>query len=333
MNRRDTVLAVIALGAASWPLISSAQPTQKLRRIGFLLLDTSSSLSGQRAQRLFPEALRKLGYKAGENLSIEWRWADGRAENLPGLAADLVRMKVEIIVARTNIPIRAAIDATKTIPIVMLNGSFPVENKFIDGLAHPGGNVTGTSFRTPAIVEKELQILKELVPSTVRIAVLWNANVSGTAYEQLVQTSLQRAATALGMTVQYFEVRQPGEIAAALDRIAASGVPAFWYSGDPILRTRTADIVAFLRDHKLASIGAIPGFANDGGLADYAADEQSAIDRTASYVDRILKGAQPSDLPVEEPTKFEFAINLKTAKVLGLTIPQSLLVSANRLIE
>ena len=315
------------------PLVAVAQPARKVRRIGFLSLDTSSSVAGQLVREDFPKALNALGYRENENLVIEWRWADGKTENLSGLAEDLVRMKVDVIVARTNGPIRAAKQATQTIPIVMFNGNFPVEEKFIESLARPGGNVTGTSYMAPSMYQKHLQILKELAPRTDRVAVLWSANNTGSPLEQVVKTSLQRGATALGIAVQYFDVRQPAEIAAALNRIATSGSNAFLYLGTPILRGRSAEIMVFLRNHRLASVGVIPTFAEDGGLAHYAPDTRGFVDRTASYVDRILKGGQPSDLPVEEPTKFELVINLKTARALGLTVPQSLLISADRVIS
>jgi putative ABC transport system substrate-binding protein len=172
-----------------------------------------------------------------------------------------------------------------------------------------------------------------LAPRTDRIAVLRNANFAGTPQYQAMKTSLNRAANRQGMTVHYFDLRQPEEIGAALNAIAATGIKAMWYAGDPLFRTRTAEIMAFLRDHRLASIGAIPTFAEAGGLAHYAPDGRGFYDRTASYVDRILKGARPSELPVEEPTKYEFVINLKTAKVLGIAVPQPLLLRADKVIE
>jgi putative ABC transport system substrate-binding protein len=186
---------------------------------------------------------------------------------------------------------------------------------------------------SPEIYEKQLQILKEMAPRTDRVAVLRNANFAGSPQYRVMEDSLNRAANRQGMTVRYFDLRQPEEIAAALIAIAAARIKAIWYAGDPIFRTRTAEIMAFLRDHRLASIGAIPTFAEAGGLAHYAPDGRAFYDRTASYVDRILKGARPSELPVEEPTKFEFVINLKTARLLGLTVSQSMLLRADKVIE
>ena len=329
--RRKILAGVVSLLVA--PLSCYAQPANKVRRIGFLSLDTADSEAGQLARTLFPDALRQLGYVEGGNLVIEWRWGDGNSAHLPRLAAELVRDKVEIIVARTNAPIQAAMNATKTIPIVMLNGNFPVEAGFVASLARPGGNVTGTSYLISAdIYEKHLQILKELAPGTDRIAVLW-AYGEGTSQAQATRASLDRAATRLGMTVRYFDVPQPEKLGAALKAVAASGIKAMWYSGNPVFRVRTEEIMAFLRDHRMASIGAIPTFAEGGGLAHYSPDGRDFYDRTAGFVDRILKGAKPSELPVEGPAKYEFVINRKTARLLGITVPQSLLARADRVID
>ena len=332
IDRRRLLIGVGALLAA--PLACYAQQADKVRRIGFLSLDTADSEAGQTALKLFPEALKQFGYVERGNLVIEWRWADGKFADLPKLAAELVRNKVEIIVARTNAPIQAAMKATKTVPIVMLNGNFPVEAGLIDSLSRPGGNVTGTSYLvSPEIFEKHLQILQELAPRTDRVAVLRNANNAVAPLYRAMETSLNRAATKLGMTMHFFDVREPDEVRAALNAIAASGISAMWYAGDPMLRTRTAEIMAFLREHRMASIGTIPTFAEAGGLAHYSPDGRGFYDRTASYVDRILKGARPSELPVEEPGKYEFVINLKTAKLLGITVSQSLRLRADKVIE
>jgi putative ABC transport system substrate-binding protein len=316
------------------PPVGRSQPADKPRRIGFLSLETADSEGGQLAQKLIPEALKRSGYIEGGNLIIEWRWANGKLADLPELAAELVRSKVEIIVARTNGSIQAAMKATQTIPIVMLNGNFPVEDGLVMSLARPGGNVTGTSYwASTEIFGKHFQILKELAPRTDRVSALRNANFAGSPVSQAVLAVHKRAATQLGMTVHYFDVRQPEDIGAALNAIAASGIKAMFYQGDPMMRTRTAEIMAFLRDHRMASIAVIPTFAEAGGLAHYSPDGRGFYERTASFVERILKGARPSDLPVEEPTSFELVINLKTAKAIGLTIPPSVLQRADLVIE
>ena len=212
-------------------------------------METADSEGGQLAQKLIPEALKPRGYIEGVNLIIEWRWANGIAANLPALAAELVRSKVEIIVARTNQPTEAAMKATPTIPIVMLNGNFPVEVGLVKTLSHPGGNVTGTSYWASAeVFGKHFQILKELAPRTDRIAVLRDATYAGTLLQQAILAVHKRATAQLGMTVHYFDVSQPEDIGPTLNAIAASGIKTMFYTGDPMMRTKTAEIMAFLRD-------------------------------------------------------------------------------------
>jgi putative ABC transport system substrate-binding protein len=329
--RRALLASAGALAAA--PLIGHSQSADKVRRIGFLSSETADSEGGQLARKLIPEALKQRGWAEGGNLLIEWRWANGKIAELPELAADLVRNKVEIIVARTNFPILAAMKATQTIPIVMLNGNFPVEMGLVQSLARPGGNVTGTSYwASPEIFAKHFQILKELAPRTERVAVMLNANVVGRPLDLAILAVHKRATAQLGMTVHYFDYRLPEDVPAMLNAIAASGIKAMFYTADPIVRTRTAELMAFLHDQRMASIANIPTFAEAGGLAHYS-PVGGSFDRTASFVDRILRGAKPSDLPVEEPTNFEFVINLKTAKAIGLVIPQSALLRATAVIE
>jgi putative tryptophan/tyrosine transport system substrate-binding protein len=330
--RRAFLVEASALLALS--TVCRSQPADRLRRIGFMSLETAESEGGQEALKLFPEALRQRGYVEGENLLIDWRWANGRLPILPELAADLVRNKAEVIVARNNAPIQAAMKVTPTIPIVMLNGNFPVEDGLVKSLARPGGNVTGTSYWPSAeTFGKHLQLLKELAPRTSRVAVLWIPNNSTTDLNQAIQTVLGRAASQLGMTIHYFDVRQPDDIPGALAAIASSKINAMFYRGEAMMRTRSSDIMAFLRDQRMASIAAIPTFAEAGGLAHYSLSGRSFFDRTAYYVDRILRGARPSDLPVEEPTNYEFVVNARTARSIGLTIPQKLLLRADRVIE
>jgi putative ABC transport system substrate-binding protein len=332
IGRRAFSVGIASLLAT--PLVCLAQRADKSRRIGFLSSESADSEGGQMAQRLISEALKQRGYVEGGNLTIEWRWANGKTADLPALAAELVRSKVEIIVARTNLPIQAAMKATQTVPIVMLNGNFPVEMGLVKTLAKPGGNVTGTSYwASVEVFGKHFQILKELAPRTDRVAVLRNANHAGSLLEQAILAVHKRAAAQLGMTVHYFDVRQPEDIGPALNAIAGSGIKTMFYTGDPIMRTRTAEIMAFLRDHRMASIATIPTFAEAGGLAHYAPEGLGFYDRTASYVERILKGARPSDLPVEEPARLELVINFKTARAIGLAIPQSVLQRADRVIE
>ena len=322
---------MVAAGTLLASPIVDAQQAEKRWRVGFLSLDTAASEAGRQALELFPAALVKLGYSQGRNLDIEWRWADGRSADLPKLAAGLVRLPVDIIVARTNGPIVAAQNATRSIPIVMLNGNFPVETGLVGNLAHPGGNLTGTSYISPETLGKQMQMLREIVPRARRIAVLGVPDDKRTA--QTIRASLDHAAQSLGMTVRYHDVERPEQIPDALEKIAASPTDAVFYNGAPILRTRTDQIMAFLRDRKLPSIAPIPTFAEAGGLAHYAPDVHEYYDRTASYVDRILKGARAADLPIQQPTKFELVINLRTAKAIGLTIAPAILLRADKVIE
>ena len=314
--------------------IADAQRPERRWRVGFLSPDTAASVAGREALDLFPAALAKLGYRESRNLEIEWRWANGKSADLPELATGLVRLPVDIIVARTNAPIVAAKNASHSIPIVMLNGNFPVETGLVESLAHPGGNVTGTSYISPDTFAKQMQMLKEIVPRASRVAVLTGVPGSdATGFEETMRALLNNVAGSLGVTVRYYEVQRPEEVSVVLSKIASSGFDAVLYRGAPVLRTRIDQVGAFLRDRKLASIATIPSFAEAGGLVHYAPDAQEYYDLTASYVDRILKGARPADLPVHQPTKFELVINLKTAKAIGIAIPPAILVRADKVIE
>jgi putative ABC transport system substrate-binding protein len=327
-RRFALVLGAFALG----PYFCFAQERTKAWRVGFLSLDTSGSVAGQSALEQFPAALAKLGYGEGRNLAIEWRWADGRTGALRELAAGLVRARVDVIVARTNDPIRAAMDATRSIPIVMLNGNFPVETGLVESLARPGGNVTGTAYISPETMAKAMQLLKEIVPRARRVAILW-ANASSTSqYAHIVRTSLNRAAGNLDIRTEYFEIRRPDDIGATLQEISSSNLDALCYLGSPIVRTRIDEIIAALLKSRLPSIATIPLFAERGGLVHYAPDTEEFFERTAEYVDRILKGASPADLPVHQPTKYELVINVKTAMAIGIAIPPAVLARADRVI-
>jgi putative ABC transport system substrate-binding protein len=332
LGRRALVLGVGTVLTA--PLVSRAQSADKVRLIGFLSPDTADSPAGQQALKMMPEALRQRGWTEGSNLVIEWRWANGKVADLPGLASDLVRGKVEIIVARTNAPVLAAMQATRTLPIVMLNGNFPVEAGLVRSLANPGGNVTGTSYlASPEIYAKHIQVLKELAPRTDRVAIPRNANDAGSPLSMAVASVLEQAGAQLGMTLHFFDFRRPEDFPTMLNAVADSGIKALFDVGHPILRIRLADLVAFLRDHRVVSVSVNPGFAEAGGLASYAPDRAAFYGRTASFVDRILRGAKPSELPVEEPIRFEFVVNLVTARTIGLAIPQNVLLRADKVIE
>lgn len=334
MDRRRFIVMV---GSALAAALAQAQQTGKVWRIGFLSPDAADSRDGKMILREFPMALQRHGYVEGLNLRTEWRWSESSLSALQVLAEDLVRQNVDLIVARTTGPIVAAMAATRTIPVVMLNGNFPVENGLIQSFARPGGNVTGTAFVSMETNEKLLQLLKDIAPKTSRVASfsvrpadprflkVWNAQAEG----------FQRVADRLGISFQGFDVGDGTieEVMRALEAMAKNRSEFMVYLGEPRYRAHQAAIVDFLRGRRIASISIIPGHVEAGGLAQYCPDVLAIVDRTASYVDRILKGARPAELPVELPTKYELAVNLKTAKAIGITIPQSILVRADRVIE
>ena len=328
IGRRQFLFASGALFAAPYPLF--AQPSAGVRTIGVLSLAPESSMFGQWARKALLDALRATGHEEGRNLVVEWRWGSGKLEAMPALAADLVARKVEVIVAILNDAIAPAIRATQTIPIVMMYASVPVEMGFIASLNRPGGNVTGTTYTDPETSSKFLQFLKEARPSTSRVAILRNPAYPGMRSYGVV---LDRIAPSLGIRLQYFDVERAEDVPAALERMAASRPDGFLFGQDPVVEPRIPEIVAFARKHKLPSIGSTGQWANSGGLLTYSPEPQDLAERTASYVDRILRGAKPADLPVEQPTKYQLVVNLQTAKTIDLTIPKSLLVRATRVIE
>ena len=329
-TRRHFVRGLGALVLASRSSPGSAQAG--IRRIGFLSLDTEASVAGQSAREQFPAAMAKRGYVAGRDYVVEWRWADGRPENLGELAAGLVRARVDVIVARTNDPIRAAMQATRTIPIVMLNGNYPVETGLVESLARPGGNVTGTAYISPETMGKVMHVLKEILPRARRLAVMWT-NAGPTAdFERIVRGSLDRAAGNLGLRLRYHEIARPDDVERALATIASSDADAVWFQGSAAMRTRMDDVCAALRKRRLPSIAQIPLFAEAGGLVHYAPDVEEFFERTTDSVDRILKGARPTELPIQQPTKYELVVNAATAKAIGVAIPPAVLARADRVI-
>lgn len=261
---------------------------------------------------------------------IEWRWADGKPENLAALAGNLVNRRVDVIVAPLDDEILAAKRATRSIPIVMVYASAPVEMGIVASLRRPGGNVTGTTWYTPETAQKMLQILNEAQPSANRIAVLRNPLYPGM---ELYGADFDRAAPSLGVHVEYFDATRGDAVPVMLDRIAASRANGFVFAEDPVLAPYRAAVAEFVRDRKWVSIGSTGRWVEAGGLFSFAPSDGEILKRAAGFVDRILRGANPADLPVEEPTKFEFAVNLKTAKAIGFKVPQSVLARADRVIE
>jgi putative ABC transport system substrate-binding protein len=278
----------------------------------------------------FREGLRELGYVEGRNIQVESRWAEGNYDRLPGLAADLVRLKVDVIVTYGTPAAQAAKGATGTIPIVMAAIIDPVASGLVTSLARPGGNITGQSMMSPDLAEKQLQILKELVPKTSRVAVLHNPANPGNAPQV---RHAQDAARALGVRLQILGARGPSEIDGAFAAMAAEQAGAVIVLVDAILQSNRARIADLAARHRLPAVYGLHEYAEVGGLLAYGPNRLDMFRRAATYVDRILKGAKPGDLPVEQPSTFTLVINLKTAKALGLTIPPSLLLRADQVIE
>ena len=331
-NRKWVGLSVIAFVLVVVGAVAQAQQPKKVPRIGYLApTDPATESISAEAIRL---ALRELGYIEGQNISTEYRYAEGKLDRLPELAAELVRFKVDIIlVAGGDRSIRAAKNATKTIPIVMVGlGSDPVEAGLIESLAHPGGNVTGVTNLTRELGGKRLELLKEAVPKLARVAVLFDPANPPNVLE--VKKVLPVAARALKLTIQPWEVRDSDgfeKVFAALNKQRPDGlyVPA----AGPLMRANQKRIVGFALKRRLPSMYQNKEAVDSGGLMYYGADLADSYRRVAYYVDRILKGAKPADLPVEQPMKFELIINLKTAKQIGLTIPPEVLARANQVIK
>ena len=328
VHRRKFLFATAALLAAS---LAHGQQTEKVRRIGYLSPEAAESEPGRRNQGLLRESLRRVGYEEGRNLTIEWRFAEGKPDRLDELAHDLVRRDVELIVAFTNAPILAAQRASSTIPVVMFIGVVPVELGIVESLARPGGQVTGTVWASPEMPGKIAQILKEAAPGAARVALLWNPS---SPVNKVYESEQQRAAQTLGMTYQYFDVTRAEEVPAVLKRIAASRADALLVLYDPaVVGSRLREIAAFAIKHKLVSIGSARAVVNTGGLLYYGPVASDIADQTAGYVDRILRGAKPADLPVQMPRKYELVINAKTARAIGYKIPPALALRADEIIN
>jgi len=327
MNRR-VFLSVLSGGLLAAPLAAEAQQAGKVYRIGYL--SAGSDTSNPRVREAFRQGLRELGWVEGQNIIIEYRWAEGRFDRLPDLAAELVRLKVDIIVAPATPAAAAAKKATGAIPIVMIGVGDPVGTGFVASLARPGGNITGSSYSVGLeIIAKQLELLKEAVPKVRRVAIL--SNPTNPAHP-LWMSEIKDAGRSLGVQLQFPEAQGPTEFDGAFAAMAKERAGALLVMADGMFmlhRTRLADLAAKSR---LPSLG-YRELVEAGGLMSYGPSLPDLWRRAATFVDKILKGAKPADLPVEQPAKFELVINLKTAKALGLTIPPSLLARADQVIE
>ena len=329
MMDRRTFLCGIAIGAFGTPLAAEAQQAGRVYRVGYLSVPTRASV--ENALQAFLRALRVLGWVEGQNLIIEYRWAEGKVERVPELAADLVRRKVDVIVAPAGSAALAAKNATSSIPIVMMFPNDPVEMGLVASLARPGGNVTGTSFTSgPEIFGKQLQILKEILPHASRVAILWNPADQGSA---LQVKAVEAAARSLRILLQRVEARGPEEFDSAFAAMARQRAEVLLVAHGPTFLVHRARLAELAVKGRLPTMYSFREHVEAGGLMAYAVNMTDFIGRAAVYVDKILKGASPADLPVEQPTKFELSINLKAAQRLGITVPQSLLLRADEVIR
>jgi putative ABC transport system substrate-binding protein len=315
---------VTPLGATASAQEYKAQQAMKVYRVGVLGNENNPPWGG------FRQGLRDLGYVEGRNLSMEWRWSEGKPDRFPALAMELVALRPDIIVASGTQAVRAAMAATSAIPIVMTTSSYPEKIGLVKSLSRPGGNVTGLTNVGPELSGKKLELHKEIAPKASRVAVFWNP---ASTVEPLALQELLTAASAVSVEIQSVEVRGPDAFSAAFAAVSSSRVHALLALGNPINFKGRQLIADFALRNRLPSIYDERLFVDAGGLMSYAPSFTDSFRRAATYVDKILKGAKPADLPVEQPTKFELVINLKTAKALGLTIPPSLLARADQVIE
>ena len=320
----------LALGALLWALgsLADAQQQAKVPRIGYLGTASPSAVSAR--VEAFRQGLRELGYAEGKNIVIEWRYAEGKLDQLPALAAELVRLKVDIIVASGTTSTRAAKEATVTIPIVMGFNNDPVGNGFVTSLAHPGGNITGLSTLAPEISGKQLELLKEIVPKLSRVAVLGSSTTPGNAQ---ARREIELAAGALKVQLQYLDVLATKDIETAFRAASNGRADAVVVLQSFVVLPQRKQIADLAVKNRLPAIYYSIEYVEDGGLMTYSVSVTDLSRRAATYVDKILKGAKPADLPVEQPTKFELVINLKAAKQIGLTIPPNVLGRADRVIK
>jgi len=327
-TRRRELLVALGAGALACAAAVRAQAPPTIRKIG-LLSGFSPSVEA-RSYQAFLLGLRDLGWVEGKNISIEYRYAEGRHDRLPDVAADLVRLKVEVIVTTATSDTLAAQKATRAIPIVMVAGGDPVASGLVESLARPGANITGLSQMLQGLGGKRLELLKEIVPKLSDVAVLWNPQSTSAT---LNWRENQQPARQLGIQLHSLEVRSPNELDKAFEAAIGARAGALAILPDPVITTNLKRIVDFAAKSRLPSIYQSSEFADAGGLVTYGPDRADLFRRAATYVDKILKGTKPGDLPVDQPTKFELVVNLKTAKALGITIPQSVLFRADRVIE
>ena len=321
-----SILFVVVLLAVA--VIAEAQQQAKVPKIGFLVGPSRSFFASR--MESFQQGLHSLGYIEGKNIAIEYRFAGGKADRLPTLAAELVALNVDVIVTSATPSVLAAKKATSTIPVVFVSVTDPVASGLVTSLARPGGNITGLTILAPELSGKRLELLKEAVPNVTRVAFLWNPANPAQAPQW---REAQAAAQALGLRLQSLEVRSFNDFDSAFEAALRERARALIASPEPLINTHLKRIVEFAAKNRLPAMYAGPEVVDAGGLMSYSPDYTYQYRRAATYVDKILKGAKPADLPVEQPKKFELVINLKTAKQIGLTIPQRVLGRADKVIR
>jgi ABC-type uncharacterized transport system substrate-binding protein len=329
--RRREFITLLGGVVATWPLAARAQqPAGRVHRIGYL--SVSSREPTLHLIQAFEQSLRSLGYRVGENIAIEYRFGDGEMERLPALAADLVRLGADIIIATGGNPATvAAMKATTTIPIVMTSGVDPINTGLVASLARPGGNVTGLAIDTGGeILGKRFELLKETLPNLSRLGILWNPDV---AFVRNRQTSMAETARALGLTTIPVEARGLDSLEQAFATMVKERAQAFVMQGDSVLFNHRGQIAEMALRNRLPAASLQREYAEAGFLLTYGADIRDLFRRSGVFVDKIFMGAKPADLPVEQPTKFDLVINLKTAKALGIFVPPTLLTRADEVIE
>jgi putative tryptophan/tyrosine transport system substrate-binding protein len=309
-------------------LPAQAQQPKKTPRMGFLV--GSSAAIQETRLNAFRQGLRELGYVEEKNIIIEYRYGEGKIDRLPALAAELVRLKVDIIVTAGPLATRAAKEVTNTIPIVMTVDIDPAGSGFVASLARPGGNITGLSTLSPEISGKRLELLKEIIPTLSRVAVFGTSTSPGNSQEL---REVELAAGALGVKLQYLDVLNPKDIETAFQTTVKGQADAVLVLQSPVFSSQRKQFTELATKSRFPAIYNSPEYVEDGGLMSYGVSFTDLFRRAATYVDKILKGARPADLPVEQPTKFEFVINLKAAKQIGLSIPPNVLAQADRVIR
>jgi putative ABC transport system substrate-binding protein len=334
VNRRE-VITFLGGAAVAWPLAARAQqptgPVGKMPRIGILM--PGSSVTSEATLEAFYQGLHELGYFEGQNLAIELREAEWKSDRLEGMAAELVGHKVDVIVAWSTPAGRAAKRATNTIPIVAAVMADPVEDELVTSLARPGGNITGTTFLGPELVAKRLQLFREVLPGLSRVAALWHPSAYGERTMAGVVREIEGATRTLGMQLQLAPASSPDDFASAFSAMIRERAEAFIVMPSPMLFGEHKRIVGLAAENRLPGMYQAREFVDAGGLLSYGVNLPDLFRRSATYVDKILKGAKPAGLPVEQPTKFELVINLKTARELGLSVSRDFLLIADEVIE